>query len=356
MQDFLKVSKEVIPLENSAVKIKQEKKEETAVLEKRIQDIDQYLKDMTDYIEERTLGVDAEEILEIKMKTLEAISTTASAKKDEAFEELETKAGTARMELHQLETKMLSILSPFFEAGIYEAKHAYSASVEEKKLKGKQASSFDGMKYEFDLIFTQDMLKVEDLHELVLPVWVKSGILRKEEKIKKLDVSDFHVMSAEYEGDSLKTVFEDKDAEHRFTVSADEKAFLIQYGDYEITGDEELAASINMDSLHAVVKKLKDFFRESVKSRKLTRILLEGENAVEENRVMDSLKLIAGTYGKLVRECIDRGYTNGEITIKIEEQGIRTEKYIGTSEVLSQLTDLGSEGLELAKILGVAKT
>jgi hypothetical protein len=44
----------------------------------------------------------------------------------------------------------------------------------------------------------------------------------------------------------------------------------------------------------------------------------------------------------------------GEITIKIEqEDGTRTEKYVDRSEIFNRLSELGSEGLEIAGILGV---
>ncbi|MFY1112771.1 MAG: hypothetical protein AB3K77_14000 [Methanosarcinaceae archaeon] len=357
LQDFLGVSEEVIPLERSAIRTKEENRAGTAILEKRIREIDEFQIEVTGYLEKLTQEVDSEDILEIKNKILETCDAAASGKKDENLEELEKETRIARNEIQQLETKILSILSPFFEAGIYGAKHAYSAAVEGKKLTGMQVSSIDSIQYEYDLTFAEDMIKVGDLHEFTLPIWVKAGILHKEDKIKKLDVSDFHIMSIEYEGNSLSTVFEDKDGEHRITISADEMSYLILHGDYEISGDEKLAASIDTDAFYELTKKLKQFFKESVESRKLRRVLLEGKNVMDENRVQDSLKLIAGIYGKLIGECVERGYTKGEISIKIEEPGgIRTEKYLSSSELLSRLSDIGSEGLELAGILGITET
>jgi hypothetical protein len=46
----------------------------------------------------------------------------------------------------------------------------------------------------------------------------------------------------------------------------------------------------------------------------------------------------------------------GEITIKIEEPGsIRTEKYISKSEASSELSSIGPEGNEIARILRVSE-
>jgi hypothetical protein len=91
-----------------------------------------------------------------------------------------------------------------------------------------------------------------------------------------------------------------------------------------------------------------------IKHQKLTHILLDGEDAVRNNEVFDCLKLIAEQYGDIVKESLEKGYVKNEITIKIEaSDGTRTEKYITKEEAFDQLAELGSEGLELASILGV---
>ncbi len=354
MQDFIAISKEVIPLEKSAATIKKENREKIAIFEKRVQEIDIFEKDMKDCIESRTTGVGVAEILEVKEKILETSSSLALAKKNEKLAELDSENKLDLMETQQLYTRILSVLGPFFEGSIYGAQNAYYAFIEDKKLRGKHTGFVDSMQYEFELLFTQDTLRVKDLQNLTLPVWSKSGILSREQKVKRLDVSDFYITNIEYEGNNLRTVLEDKDPENRFIISSDGKAFLIMHRDYEITRDEELAAALNRDSVDAFIIRLKDFFIDSVGSERLRRIMLDGKNVIEENRVFDCLKLIASIYGKLVTECLERGYTEGEITIKIEEPGgIRTEKYLEKSEVSSELSTIGGEGEELARLLRV---
>ncbi|KKG12254.1 hypothetical protein [Methanosarcina sp. 2.H.A.1B.4] len=356
LQDFIRISKEAIPLEKSIIGIKQGNKEEKAISQRRLEEIDKFQKDVIDYMEERVQGVESEEILEIKARTIETSSTVSMLKKNERLEDIDRLNRQALMEVQQLETRILATLSPFFETSIYGTENAYYASAEDKELKGRQVSSVNGVQYEFELNFAHGALKVEDLRELTLPVWAKSGILSREEKVKKMDVSDFHITNIEYEGNSVKTVLQDKDAEHVFTLSADDRTLRILYGDHDITGDEKLAPLIDREALYMFMVKLKEFFTKSVKSRRLRQVLLDGKNAVEENIVFDCLKLIAGIYGKLVRECIERGYTKGEVTIKMEEPGsVRTEKYVSKSEASSELSAIGTEGMELARILGVAE-
>jgi hypothetical protein len=189
-----------------------------------------------------------------------------------------------------------------------------------------------------------------------LPIWSKSGILSREEKVRKLDISDFYIRNIQYEKNSLETILEDRDAENRFIISSDEKAFLIMHRDYEITRDKELAAALSRDSVSAFITKLKGFFTEFVGSKRLINITLDGKNVIEENRVFDCLKLIASIYGKLVTECLEKGYTEGEITIKIEEPGgTRTEKYLEKSEISKDLSTIGKEGEELATLLRVTE-
>ena len=64
--------------------------------------------------------------------------------------------------------------------------------------------------------------------------------------------------------------------------------------------------------------------------------------------------MVAEQYGVIVHECLAKGHNKEEITIKTEEaDGTRTEKYISKSEIYTQLSEIGSEGIEIAEILGV---
>ncbi len=357
LQNFMAISKAVIPLEKSAIQIKIESKEKAENLDKRIQEIDRFEKGIKDCIESHSAGIEESNILKIKANILDTFSTNVLTKKNEELEDLDRQNKLDMIELQQLDERILSILSPFFENSVYGAKNTYYAAVKDKILRGKEVSFIDGMQYEFDLDFTQDAFKVKDLQILSLPVWSKKGILSRERKVKNLDISDFYLTSIECDGTNLKAVLEDKDSENRFTISADENTYLIIHKDYEITGDEELASALNRDYVLLFISKLKKLFTESVASKTLRRIVLDGKNAIDENMIFDSLKLIASMYGQLVAECIKRGYTEGEITIKIEEpEGFRTEKYLEKSEILKELSTIGIEGEELASNLRVTGT
>lgn len=356
LQDFVFISKDVLPLEKSAVKIKQENVEKTEIFQNMIENMAVFEKGLKEYIESCASNFKEDAIFEIKDATLAALSAAVLAKKDEKLEQLNNQSKLDLVEIEQLETRILTILSPFFENSIYGAKKAYYAFTEDKKLKGKQTSYINGMQCEFELSFTQDNFKVKDLQNLILPIWVKSGILSRETKVKKYDISDFYITSIECEANKLKVIIEDRDPQNKFVISANEEFLLIQHRDYEITSDSELVAAMNRDAVDSFLAKVRVLFKGPMGAKMLRKITYDGKNIFDNNRLFDCLKLIASIYGQLVAQCIEKGYTDGEITIKIEESGrIRTEKYLEKSEILSELSNLGNEGRELAAILKVTE-
>ena len=358
IQDFIEIAKEVIPLEKSLIEIKRINKQKVNLLERRIQEINEFEKDLKDYIESRTYAIKASDILEIKARTLEVVSTAALSQKNEKIEGINQQNQLDLVELQQLEERILLILSPFFENGIYGAQNAYSAWVEDKKLKGRQISSVEEMRYEFEIYFTQDIVKVKDLQAgLAIPIWSQSGILSREKKVKTLDVSNFYIMNLESERNKLTATLEDADSGDKFSLSANENTFLILYRDYEITGDEDLASSLDRHAISAFITKLGVLFTDFIGSSELRRIIFKGKNVFEENRILDCLKQIASIYAPLIIQAIERGYTEGEVAIKIESpEGIRTEKYLEKSEIAKKLLSIGAEGEELARTLRVIDT
>ncbi|WP_269852083.1 hypothetical protein [Methanosarcina horonobensis] len=114
LQDFIRVSQETIPLEKSIIEIKQGNINETALSQQRIDEIEKFQKEVTDYIEERVRGTESEEILEIKSKTIETCASIALLKKNERLEDIDRQNRLTLIEVRQLEDRVLSTLSPFF--------------------------------------------------------------------------------------------------------------------------------------------------------------------------------------------------------------------------------------------------
>lgn len=216
--------------------------------------------------------------------------------------------------------------------------------------------SISGMQYYYRLWFTEELLTVEKLiGSLSLPGWTKTGILRKEEKIKMQDLSEFLVSSLEYDSEkNIRLILENKKANRKFRIEGGGLNYFVYEDDREITADKELGAFIDMTALVKIPEKVQNYLRANIRTYTLSKVLLDEEDAVSTNQIFDCLKVIAEQYGVIVHECLAKGHNKEEITIKIEEaDGTRTEKYISKSEMYTRLSDVGSEGVEIAEILGV---
>jgi hypothetical protein len=170
-----------------------------------------------------------------------------------------------------------------------------------------------------------------------------------------VDVSEYLVTSINYSGiDHINATFETKKKDQQFNISCNEGNCQISFGDTDITSDETLLRSIKQGNIEDLMDELRKYVELFIRSQTLTQIMLDGKDAVRNNEVFDCLKLIAQQYGEVVRESTERGYVKNEITIKVESSdGTRTEKYITKQEAFDRLSEIGSEGLELASILGL---
>ncbi|WP_321429384.1 hypothetical protein [uncultured Methanolobus sp.] len=356
LNNFIEMAKKVLPLENSAIELSEEETEEISSLEVRIRAIEEFSKDIQQYVDERSKGSEEKEILECRNSVIDVCVETADKGLKELNQKLEQIKRQSESGIYKIEMDLLNNLDPLFESGIYGANKAYSVTSKNGSLKGILKASFSGMEYSCDLVYAHDILSVREVYgELSLPTWTKAGIFSKENKVKMIDVSDYIISAMNFDGDKhIDLSFENKKGDQKFKIASDNDTYQIYQGEFEITGDEKLLQSLNVDNIAGLVGDTKKYMELFIKHQKLTHILLDGEDAVRNNEVFDCLKLIAEQYGDIVRESLEKGYVKNEITIKIEaSDGTRTEKYITKEEAFDQLAELGSEGLELASILGV---
>ncbi len=356
LNKFIEMAKKVLPLENSAIELSEEEKHDISSLETRIEDLDNFSAGIEQYVEEQSNGKEEKEILECRNAVIDACVDTKNRETNELKQELEKIKRQSESGIYKIEIDLLKNMNSLFENGIYGAKRTYSVYMKEGKLQGVLKASFSGMEYNCELIYAHDTLSIGEAYgELFLPTWTKAGIFSKENKVKMLDVSEYIINSINYDGEnSCDVSFESKKGDQKFRVVSDNDNYQIYHGNLDITADEGLLSSVKMENVAGLVNDVQKYVEMFIRSQKLTQILLDGNDAVRNNEVFDCLKLIAEQYGDIVRESLDRGYVKNEITIKIEaSDGTRTEKYITKQEAFDQLAELGSEGLELASILGV---
>ena len=356
LSNFIEMAKKVLPLENSAIELSEEESTEISSLEARIKKIDSFSKDIQQYVDERAKGAEDKEILECRNAVIDVCIETGNRGLKELNQKLEHIKRQSESGIYKIEMDLLNNLNPLFESGIYGANKVYSVSMTEGALKGVLKASFSGMEYTCDLAYAHEILTIREVYgELSLPTWTKAGIFSKENKVKMIDVSDYTITSMNYDGNKHVDVsFENKKGDQKFKIISDNDTYQIYHGEFDVTSDETLLKSAPVDNVAGLVDDLKKYMEMFIKYQKLTQILLDGKDAVRNNEVFDCLKLIAEQYGDIVKESLDKGYVKNEITIKIEAtDGTRTEKYITKEEAFDQLAELGSEGLELASILGV---
>lgn len=358
LQYFIEVASQAIPLENSAIEVKDRDEDGILQVEDKLNKINKFEKEVINSIKSTEMEEDIKEVLEIKKAAIDACASTAEKEKEKFETELKQLKAVADKNIGQFESKMLTMINKLFANGVYGAHKRYSAAMNGGKLTGTLKASLAEMEYRSNLTFDNNVLIVRDIvSKLSIPTWTKAGILHRENKVKMVNVSDFIINSINYDGDRhLETSFADRKAERSFRIVSDGETYKVYQADQEITADSTLSKSINIPEIASMVEGVKKYVQTRISSQKLMQVLIDGMNAIKRNEIFDCLKIIAEQYGDIVRECIEKGYVENEITIKIEEEdGTRTEKYASKEEIFKKLSELGSEGLELAGILGIEK-
>ncbi len=356
LQEFIKVSKMVLPIENSSIEMNDEWDRQCSSLELGLKKLESMQKEIISFVDDVTKDEDLKEILDCRNQIIDTCNSSCSDSIETLKSQIESIKSKSEAEMDKVELQILSSLSSFFEGGVYGTEKRYAVSIKKSILMGIMTSSVSGLEYESEIAFKNSSLTVKDFqNSLFLPAWTKSGLIYKEDKVKMEDVSEFYLKSLDYDGSvNFSASFENRKATRNFHIQLNEDVYRIFYDSDDITSDLALAKYINMEDISGFVGALCSYVENNIKRRKLVKICLDGENAITSSQIFDCLKLIAEQYAEIISECVERGYVDNEITIKLEEQdGARTEKYVTKEEIFGELSEIGSEGLELASILGV---
>ncbi|MDI3539886.1 MAG: hypothetical protein PWQ52_1009 [Methanolobus sp.] len=356
LNDFIGTAKKVIPLENSAIELSEDESEEVSSLESKIAELDKFSKDVQAYVDDISMGAKDKEILECRNAIMDACIASSTRGLKNLSQKLDIIRNDSESGLYKIEKEILASLNPLFRSGIYGTTNRYHVSMREGVLRGTMTAAFAGMEYTSELTYAHDTLTIREAYgDLFLPTWTKAGLLHKENKVKMIEVSEYLVTSVKYDGVShIDAIFETKKKDQQFRVSCNDGNCQISFGETDITADETLVKSVKLESIEDLMDELRKYVEMFIRSQTLTQVMLDGRDAVRNNEVFDCLKLIAQQYGEIVRESFERGYVKNEITIKVEaSDGTRTEKYITKQEAFDRLAEIGSEGLELASILGL---
>ncbi len=356
LKTFLDITSRVIPLENSIIEIKCEHKKALRELNNRINGMNKFEERLGLMLKRLVYEVDIEDVIPCANTVLQTCSEKLEKKREVLEAEYRKIEGGISHEYRKFENKILEVLTRYLISGVYGAEKRFELSSGVNGIIGKMEGSVSGLQYHYKIGFAEEFLTVEKLvGNLSLPSWIHAGILRKEEKIKMQDLSEFIVSSLEYDNQkNIRLIVESKKANKKFRIEGEEGRYFVYEDDKEITADKELSAFVDIEGLAKIPEKVQDYLRTSIRTYILSKVLLDEEDAVSTNQIFDCLKVIAEQYGVIVQECLAKGHNKEEITIKIEEaDGTRTEKYLSRAEIYAQLAEVGSEGVEIAGILGV---
>lgn len=354
--DLIEIAGRILPLENDAIEANELEKNAISSLDNRIADLEKFAIDVKSYVKSISQNAENVEILDCHNAIVDACDESVSNGLRNLKKELEQKKKDYESHIRDVEQKMFPLLNSLFEHGIYGAVKAYSVRLDNGMFRGTLKASISGVEYESELLYRSDPLLMREVHgNIQLPIWVKTGLIHKDNKVKLVDVTEFIITNIDYNGIShLEVVFENKKQDQQFKIIYDSQDIQILHMNSDITADKTLSQSIEMDRIEPLNLELKKYLEMSIMSQKLKKIMLDGRDAIVNNEVFDCLKIIMEQYGDIVRECLDRGFVKNEITIKIERtDGTRTEKYVTKEELFNKLSELGTEGLELASILNV---
>ncbi|MGM0771569.1 MAG: hypothetical protein ACQESU_08190 [Halobacteriota archaeon] len=355
LQDFVYTSSKVLPIENASIEKNDDLISRRTSLENASEELESVNSKLLGFIDSITGEFEEKELLDYRNSILDACEASFNKSSGAMFSEIESINKDIDKGLDDVERQILSILDPFFEGGVYGTTEKYFASMDRNVLRGKLTSTVSGMEYESELTFTDNSTTIRGFYgTLYLPTWKRSGIIYKEDKVKQEEVSDLILSTLDFDDNNISAMFVNKKATKRLKVDMSGESLAIYYDGNEVTADPALMSSVKEENVVTMLAALKDYIRSHVKRKTLVKLMLDGEDAIRNNQTFDCLKLIAEQFTDIINECIERGYVDGEISIKIEQNdGTRTEKYVTKAELFDELSEFGSEGLELASLLGV---
>lgn len=356
LKTFLDITSRVIPLENSIIEIKCRHKETFQELKKRIEGMNYFEERLEVLLRKLVNEIDIEDVVPCANAVMQTCSEDLRRKRGALETEWTKIENRTPNEYKNYEEEILEVLSSFLISGVYGAEKRLELSNNSSGISGEMDGWVSGLQYHYKLGFTEETLTVEKLlGNLSLPGWTRAGILRKEDKIKMQDLSEFLISFLEYDTqENVRIVLENKKSNRKFKIEGGEHRYFVYEDDKEITADKALEPFIDIKSLLSIPEKIQAYLKTHVHTYTLSKVLLDEEDAVSTNQIFDCLKVIAEQYGVIIQECLARGHNKEEIIIKMEEaDGTRTEKYITRAEIYAQLAEIGSEGIEIAGILGV---
>lgn len=264
-------------------------------------------------------------------------------------------------EVDQMAEQIRTELEPFLWSRVYNVNKTQLITARNENVNGSIKIDINGLSYNYDVTYNEVTLQTKKfINDISIPIWSKGGLIHKEDRIKKLDISDY-IIKRIYNNDDFQLDLENKKGTKRVNVKVtdDIRHASIIYIDEvvtDITSSEDLLPQVDFYKLGELIRVIKEYVdnEANIASKTLTSIEIDEKDAIASNEIFDSIKIITSQYGEIVSEILNNGFTKEEIIIKeIIKDGTRNEIFISVDEITNRLSALGGEGLELIDLLNL---
>lgn len=358
---FLDIIEKILPIENKSIELntkirKEELKylEETSMMEKFSSELTNSLNDISEkYALESTKK--CKDIL------IEKNATCIEKQKDQLKSSLDDLTRRSKDEVIEKTEQIRSELEPFLWLRVYSTNKIHLITATPEGVKGTIKMNIDGFSYSYNTKYTDTKLPLKKfMDEISIPIWSKSGLIHKEDKIKNIDISEFFIKRI-YSGDDFQLDLENKKGTRKFNliIPNDIRNATLMYIKEEatdITSDEELQSHLDFNKLQILVRKIEEYIENdnNIFSKTLTNVEIDEKDAFANNEIFDCMKIIVSQYGEIIKEIFSHGFTKNEIIIKeIKEDGTRKEIFLEVNEISNRLSALGGDGLELKDLFNL---
>ncbi len=361
LNNFLNLIEKILPIENKAIELNSQMKKEEERFEKESSTLTKFSNELNDS-QENLFKKYPFEIVEKCGGTIKEFSMGCIEKQKEQMKiVLDDLTSRSKDEVDQMAEQIRTELEPFLWSRVYNVNKTQLITARNENVNGSIKIDINGLSYNYDVTYNEVTLQTKKfISDISIPVWSKGGIIHKENRIKKLNISEY-IIKRIYNNDDFQLDLENKKGTKRVNIKVtdDIRHASIIYIDEvatDITSNEDLLPQVDFYKLEELIRVIKEYVdnEANIASKTLTSIEIDEKDAIASNEIFDSIKIITSQYGEIVSEILNNGFTKDEIIIKeIMKDGTRNEIFISIDEITNRLSALGVEGLELIDLLNL---
>lgn len=361
LNSFLFLIEKILPIENKAIGLQSQMKKEEERFKKESSVLTKFSNELN-YSQENLLKQCPSELVEKCGVAIKEFSMGCVEKQKEQMKiALDDLTRHSKDEINQMAEQIRTELEPFLWSRVNNVNKTQLITARNEKVNGSIKIDINGLSYNYDVTYNEVTLQTKKfIRDISIPVWSKSGLIHKEDRIKKLNISEYFIKRI-YNNDDFQLDLENKKGTKRVNIKVtdDIRNASIVYIDEvvtDITYNEDLLPQVDFYKLGELIQNIKEYIDNEVNiaSKNLTSIEIDEKDAIASNEIFDSIKIIASQYGEIITEILKNGFTKDELIIKeIIEDGTRNEIFISIDEITNRLSALGGESLELIDLLNL---